>query len=150
MILIIGPCHKKKSKDGGMFPAFAEESRSGKFLRAIVRSAGVEPGVVFDNILATTVVNEKGQEVIPSVKELAAGLKDRRGWLEAEVIIGLGGAVQMAFDRVRQDDIAGKQMHFVEHPAYILRRPAQERAAYAAKVEALLRGARTSGPSRQP
>lgn len=152
-VLFLGPCRKFDVATAKPFPAFSPASRSGRFLRSAIQAAAVPNDIElrFDNIIPRPVYDRTGKERNPSCAELISELDGHELWdlQEGDVIIGLSAAVGEALLRVRASRIAAGDgcrptVLKLEHPSFMMRRPAEERAGYAQRLGACIRRAMAS------
>jgi hypothetical protein len=147
VVVFLGPCRKVDRKNGKLHPPFSELSRSGKFLRGLVNGAVLQNiRVEYDNILEIGVFTPLGQECNPGPDQLVKPLLEHRIWREADVVIALSSTVRRAFEIVKREmgaDAPGKRLdiHFIDHPSYIMRRPQAERSAYTKTIQEIMQRA---------
>ena len=148
-IIVLGPCCKLNKRTGLIHAPFAAESRSGKFLRMILKLNQIDEGdIEFDNIISTAVFDESGKECNPTVDQLVPALVAHRIWKEADVIIALSASVRTAFEMTKRVEphISKPTIHFLAHPSYVLRRPQIERSAFVRDFTAALLAPASSPP----
>jgi hypothetical protein len=140
-------------KTGELFTPFAPTSRSGRYLRDLLRNrtpVGVE--VAFDNILQTAFLDGQGREHNPTPAELADALQVHKLWRGgADVVVALSAAVRGAVQLVASRDLvcgSGRKpvFHFLDHPSYVMRRPRHEREGYAFRIAEILATVAHRGP----
>lgn len=156
-VLFLGPCHKLQPRSAIPYPPFAENSRSGRFLRRAIDQTelAVIADVQFDNILPGPALDDAGKERYPTWHELADRAQDHRLWqLRAkDVIVALSVSVARALHAVaarRPTPLSeAPQLVGMPHPSYMLRRPATEREEYALELRRRVLDA-IAGPSPDP
>ncbi|RKE77000.1 hypothetical protein DFO46_4751 [Rhizobium sp. AG855] len=135
-VLFLGPCRKLNSRTGEAYPPFAEEARSGKFLRKCIRELGIDAvaEVDFDNILPGCAIDSSGKEYNPSWNVLLNALDKHKIWglTRGSVLVALSEPVCRALTIAQQTrSNSGVESNFEVvcsvHPSYVMRRPAAER-----------------------
>lgn len=138
-ILFLGPCRKFDPATAKPFPAFSPSSRSGKFLRnAIAATAASRNAIMrFDNVIPRALFDKQGRERYPTCGELIEELDRHALWKldTCDVVIGLSSVVGEALERVQDfrrqaGDRTGPTLVRLEHPSFMMRRPAHERTDY--------------------
>jgi hypothetical protein len=146
-VLFLGPCRKLDASTGKPFPAFSPASRSGRFLRLTIETAGVPPdiSVEFDNVIPRPVFDKDGRERNPSRAELVLELERHALWnlRESDLVVGLSAVVGEALNlaqrlRSASGENDSPRLLSLEHPSFMMRRPSTERADYARRLSACI------------
>jgi len=142
-IYLLGPCHKINRKTGCVHPAFDEAARSGRYLRNAVGVANRgNVRIVYSNILSGAWTDASGQEQLPNLASLVRALPEHPLWVDADVVIGLGGLVRQALEGMQSTPRSRQpQLVFLAHPSFILRRPAEERLSFETGLRSAIIGA---------
>ncbi|WP_426409464.1 hypothetical protein [Bradyrhizobium ganzhouense] len=142
-VLFLGPCRKFDPATEKPFPAFSPSSRSGKFLRSAIDTAGLRKSVSisFDNVIPRALFDKQGRERYPTCAELVEELESHSLWTldSSDVVIGLSAVVGDALQRVASARLAagyksGPRIMRLEHPSFMMRRPQPERTDYVRRL----------------